>query len=564
MLFNSYEFIFLFLPATVLGFHLIARFSGQAPAQWWLILASIAFYAYASVVGLAVILPAVLFNYGVARALVQLDSSRQRVRGLVFAGGVVADVALLGYLKYWNFFLETSNSVLATHFELRQFILPLGISFLTFQEIAFLADVHSGQIQRVGLRDCLLFTLFFPRTLAGPIVRYREIMPQFANPAERKLVHDVVVSLCLFSIGLFKKTILADGVSPFVPEAFDPPTEQYLSAPVTLLTAWIGILAYTFQLYFDFSGYSDMALGVARLFGIRLPMNFNSPLRASSIVEFWGRWHITLTRFLTDYIYTPLAMSLTRRRMEAGKPVLRGARSRLSAITSIVAVPTLITMCISGVWHGVGWQFLVWGALHGVYLTVNQTWRLLRRRFWLDEASYKRLMKPVGGVLTFLAVVIALVFFRANSVESAIAVLKAMTGMNGVEAKWAIGFGFDLRSYILSLSPALIWIMTLLLVVAFCPNSLELLRRFHPAFDFPKEGAAAFLAPGGVAQQATPEDTAKGTTKFRRARRLLGALDEIRNRGVELSPTVAMLLAVLSVLGAMAVSGSGSFLYFRF
>lgn len=563
MPFNSYAFIFGLLPLAVAGFWLLSTLSGRVAGLLWLLAASLAFYAYAGLVSLAIITPSILLDYSIALALLRSIPSRERLRSLVFSMGIVANVLLLGYFKYRNFFLDTVNTVLGTHLELTSLLLPLGLSFLTFQKIAFLADVRSGQIKVVRFLDFLVFTLFFPRTVAGPIVHYQEIVPQLEHTTRRKMMTDLAVGISLFSLGLFKKAIVADNLAPFVSPAFDPPVGSTQSVgPVALLTAWSGVLAYTFQLYFDFSGYSDMASGIARMLGVRLPMNFNSPLKSRSIVEFWGRWHITLTRFLTAYIYTPLMLSMTRARITKNRPVLRGKHTALSTIVVLVGAPTFVTMTVSGLWHGAGWQFVVWGLLHAIYLTVNQTWCLLRPRFWSDQSSYDRVMRPLGFALTFGAVVIALTFFRASSVTSAVTILAGMIGINGIlphDAQTLQSLGASLnwtliRALWQPIGPFL-WIIVLFLVVTLLPNSLELLRRFHPALDFEEQAEGYNEPPVRPGQRG-----AKGKFAAARFRTAWAKL----STGVSLDPLTATAAALLFVLGVSAMNGGGAFLYWKF
>ena len=484
MLFNSYPFIFLFLPVVVLGYFAFGRL-GRLPAVVWLVLASIGFYAFSRVDSLAIILPSIVLDYLIAWGLERLDESRARMRAGLLGVGLAANIAFLGYFKYRDFFLDTTNLIFGSHFAFGSLILPLGISFITFQKIAYLMDVYSGQVKAGGFLDFLLFTLFFPRVVAGPIVHYQEVMPQFDRSPIRWVPTDIAVAVCLFSMGLFKKVVIADRVADFANPVFAAPLT---GEPVTLLAGWIGALAYTFQIYFDFSGYSDMALGIARIFGVVLPMNFNSPLKATSIVEFWSRWHVTLTRFLTAYVYTPLVLNLTRRRMVRGKPVLRGRKTAVSAILALIGVPTLVTMTLSGFWHGVGFQFIVWGILHGVMLTINQAWRTLRPRFWRHQKSHDLIMTPVGFVLTFGAVVVTFVLFRASSLTAAVAILRGMAGLNGVTIPYAIGsrlgtFGQQLERLGVTfdwssgsqLILGLAWLAVLFVIVTAMPNSLELL-----------------------------------------------------------------------------------------
>lgn len=557
MPFNSYEFILVYLPFTFAGFGLLMRTAGSNVALWWIIFASIGFYAYGSPLGLVIIGSAILVNYVIALGLMRAESSGERFRKVIFVGGIVGNVLFLAYFKYWNFFLDTAGTLWSRHFDPVRMILPLGISFLTFQQIGFLIEMRAGLVRSINLRDYLLFASFFPRALAGPIVRYNDLIPQLPVATTRSITTDVVVGVCLFSIGLFKKTIVSDGIAVYVPAGFD----SVLSATeaVSLVTAWVSVLAYTFQLYFDFSGYSDMALGAARLFGVRLPMNFNSPLKASSIIEFWARWHISLTRFLTAYIYTPVVLRFTRTRIAEGRAVLCGDRSSVSAITTLIVFPTLLTMAISGIWHGVGWQFAVWGVLHGVYLAVNQCWRLFRPRFWPDQVGYERVMKPLGFVLTFTAVVIGMVFFRAASLPSAFSLLGGMIGMNGVVPKLYADLGYDLGGYLASLALPLSWIGALFVVVVCMPNSLEIMQRFEPALNFssrPTEEASS------VNQLSVFNVPAEGAPKRLHA----GPISDVLagREGITLSNATAALVALVFVVAMVALSGSSAFLYFRF
>jgi alginate O-acetyltransferase complex protein AlgI len=540
VLFNSYEFIFVFLPVTLTGFLLTINRAGRVAALSWLLIASVVFYGYASFSSLLIVIPSILLDYLIARAYLSIAPTRDRLRGRLIAFGITANVLLLGYFKYRNFFLDTANITLGTHFELSRMLLPIGLSFLTFQKIAFLADVHSGKIKAVSLLEYLLFACFFPRTLAGPIVHYQEIVPQFKTLGSQVHASNLAVGLCLFSIGLFKKTVIADGIAQFVPAVFEPNPDYFVrDIPHTLVTSWIGALCYTFQLYFDFSGYSDMALGTARMVGIQLPMNFNSPYKASSIIEYWGRWHITLTRFLTWYIYVPIGRRLARYRIARGKQVLRGRGSSFPAIASLIGIPTMITMLVSGLWHGAGWRFVIWGLLHGVYLTVNHVWRQ-RQRMSRHSSVYSRIESAIGQILTFGSVVIALVFFRANSVSTALSILAGMASLNGilpssVQLFQSVGgtLSWDLFWRIVP-PPALEWILVLSLAVIMLPNSLEMLRGFHPAGDFPP---AAQTSPAG---------------------------SNAPSRGLGPSVPTAIAVALLFVVGVFAITRGNDFLYGQF
>ena len=333
MLFNSQEFIFAFLPITVVVFYLLGGVS-RVWALRWLILTSFFFYAWWRPLNVLLIAPSILINFALARTLERLGRSEEQrhLSKAVLLLGIAFNVAFLGFFKYSDFIRGTINDVFGANLILTHVILPLGISFITFQKIAFLIDVHAGRAKSFTLQDYSLFVLFFPQLIAGPIVHYREMMPQFHSAPCRFDRENVSVGLTLFSFGLFKKVVLADHIAPLVTPIYE---QAAMGAHVSLLVAWMAALGFTLQLYFDFSGYSDMALGLARFFGIRLPPNFNSPLKASSIIDFWLRWHMTLTRFLTAYIFNPLVISLTRRRAERGLPGVVGQKTTIRTTVKI-------------------------------------------------------------------------------------------------------------------------------------------------------------------------------------------------------------------------------------
>jgi D-alanyl-lipoteichoic acid acyltransferase DltB (MBOAT superfamily) len=495
MLFNSYEFVFLFLPATLAGFFLLGRTS-RAWALGWLIVASLFFYAWWRPLNVLIIAPSILVNFALAHLLLRLrsDQARSRMARLVLAVGIVFNIAFLGYFKYVNFFSTVINDVAGTHFFLEQVILPLGISFITFQKIAFLIDIHARRIESFTLEDYCLFVLFFPQLIAGPIVHYREMMPQFHKASCRFDKENIAVGLTLFLMGLFKKVVLADGVAAHVSPIYDAVAT---GGDASLFPAWMAAIGFTLQMYFDFSGYTDMALGLARCFGVRLPPNFDSPLKASSIIDFWLRWHMTLTRFLTAYLYNPLVLWLTRRRLAAGKSVLGGRDARIGgAYFHLLAGPTVLTMFVSGLWHGAGYVFILWGLLHGLYLSINHAWRIVGPRLWADKASYNRFMRPVGLALTFPAVAISMILFRSPTVGAASELLQGMLGFNGITLPQQL---FErLGPFTAVLKPivsasvtsagsgaefvaTITWIVALLVIALAFPNSLQILSRHEPA-----------------------------------------------------------------------------------
>lgn len=551
MLFNSYSFIFLFLPLSVLGYTLVNRLGSRPASLGWLVACSMLFYGVWNPVNLAIILPSIALNYALACGIRQQlahAAPRTSAANALVALGVIANLCLLGYFKYKNFFLGTINDLAGTQYAFESLILPLGISFITFQKIAFLADVRSGAVRDVNLSDFLIFVFFFPQLIAGPIVHYREMMPQFAQIDSRLRAENVAVGLSIFAIGLFKKVVLADGVAAYVPATF---AAAMNGDNISFFYAWSAALAYTFQIYFDFSGYSDMAIGLARIFGIKLPMNFNSPLKASSIIDFWSRWHITLTRFLTAYVYTPMVMSLTRKRMDRGLPIIGRKRPTTGAFLILLAWPTVFTMFLSGFWHGAGYTFLAWGVLHGVYLTVNHAWRQWRPKW--DKAAYERIMKPAGFVITFVAVVAGMVLFRAATIDAAWRILRGMAGLEGFSipvailnrsgslGHWLQGIGLtgDLTSGV-AFSAALVWIIVLFLIVTTMPNSLEIMQRHQPAMYFEPKSRQASPPHAASGAAAGPAMALAWNTRW------------------------ACLIATLFVVGALGLSRPSEFLYWQF
>ena len=512
MLFNSYIFIFVFLPVTLVGFLVLGRASRNL-ALGWLIVASLAFYAWWRPINVPIIAVSLLVNYTLAGVLRRLaaDDSRIAARNAVLAIGILFNLAFLGYFKYTTFALSVMNDVAGTDFVLTQIILPLGISFITFQKIAFLVDVHSQRVESYTLRDYLLFVLFFPQLIAGPIVHYREMMPQFHSNPCRFDREALAVGLTLFCFGLFKKVVLADGIAMHVTPIYTLAAD---GGVVSLFPGWLAAIGYTLQLYFDFSGYSDMAAGLARCFGIRLPLNFYSPLQASSIIDFWSRWHATLTRFLTAYLYNPLLLRLTRRRIARKLPGLSGRGVSIGAFLQLLAFPTLLTMFVSGVWHGAGYGFVLWGLLHGLYIVINHAWRLVGPGLWSSKERYERIMRPVGFLLTFFAVVVAMVLFRAPTVHAAAGVFKGMFGFGGIELPRLIvdklGAAGLPRHLLSSVDMATkdfmipqLWMFALLIIALVLPNTLQIMARYEPVLGIRERPANTGLLPGKLAWNPT-------------------------------------------------------------
>ena len=561
----------MFLPIVGGGYWLLSVKGWVTPSIVWLLIASILFYLSASPISLGILLPSILVDYVLARIMLRVDPDRILLRGVILSVGVLGNALFLAYFKYRDFVLDTINMIFLSHFHVAQLILPLGISFLVFQKIAFLIDVHSGQIKSFGVLDYLLFMLFYPRAIAGPIVRYQEVAPQFRERHPERASTDLMVSISLLSIGLFKKSIVADSIGLLVPGAFDTTDMSSLGIiSPTFFDAWTGVLAFNLQLYFDFSGYSDMALGAARMVGIRLPANFNSPFKSRSVVEFWSRWHITLTRFLTSYIYTPLVVCLTRRRMRQGRDVLRRKQSSIGAIVTLVAFPTMVTMAVSGLWHGAAWTFVIWGLVHGFYLTVNQSFRVLGVRFWGDRRQYERLVDPIWLTLTLISVAFAQVFFRAPSVHAAIQTIRGLIGLNGIsviDARVLSAAGVSVPHMpIGALFPwvSFLWLTILCGVVLAMPNSLELLRDFDPSLDLqlkmPVEPALTSRA--FDARHRGLERSPWSSKKIWWA--VISFLRNIGMARIGFNALSATVVAFLGVLALMALSRSAGFVYGKF
>ncbi len=458
MLFNSYTFIYLFLPVAVIGFYLLGRVRGGALPIAWLVASSLFFYGWWNPAYLGLIALSITANYALG---LRLSSRRSSV---FLALGVVFNLGMLGYFKYANFFVSNANHLFGSSWHLDKIVLPLAISFFTFQQVAYLVDSHRGEVkERSFLRYCL-FVTFFPQLIAGPIVHHKEMLPQFGAKRVRFRPSNISVGLTLFLLGLFKKVVLADEVAQLGTPMFDAALG---GKALDFSEAWIGTFAYTLQLYFDFSGYSDMAIGLARLFGIVLPLNFNSPYRATNIIEFWRRWHVTLSRFLRDYVYFSLGGNK------------KGATRRY--------VNLMATMILGGLWHGAAWTFVAWGFLHGLYLVITHAWGALRRRLF-GEGESTWWGRAVARAVTMLGVMVGWVFFRAESFDSALSILGSMIGLNGVNppASLAPYFGLEPVKGLIYSRGELSQFCTLLiaaLLAFFSINTQQLLGRYRPVLE---------------------------------------------------------------------------------
>ncbi|ABV68047.1 putative acetyltransferase [Aliarcobacter butzleri RM4018] len=396
MLFNSYEFIFIFLPVIFVVYFYLNSKRLILGAKIWLVVGSLFFYSYWNVIYLPLILLSIFVNYGVGLSLVNHEKIRISSK-TILSFGIVFNLGLLGYFKYTDFFLDNFNGIFGTNIPLPHIILPLGISFFTFTQIAFLVDAYKQEAKEYSLINYMLFVTYFPHLLAGPILHHKEMMPQFASKYNWvKNYRNIALGLFIFSIGLFKKVVIADTFAVWANAGFDTATT------LNLIEAWATSLSYTFQLYFDFSGYTDMAIGISLMFNIKLPINFNSPYKALSIQDFWRRWHMTLSRFLRDYLYIPLG------------------GNRKGNIRTYVNLIT--TFLLGGLWHGAGWTFIIWGLLHGIALAIHRLWQSLGFR----------MNKILAWFITFNFINITWIFFRAKDFESAMKVFGCMFSFDNV------------------------------------------------------------------------------------------------------------------------------------
>jgi len=469
----------------------------------------------------------IICNYRLGLALTGHGSSQPSwlTKKKVMILGVSGNLVTLGYFKYANFFVDNANLLFAQNYHLEVIILPLAISFFTFQQITYLVDAYRGvTVERKFLPYCL-FVAFFPQLIAGPIVHHKEMLPQFSSPSIYKFEYDkIAIGFSIFIVGLFKKVVIADSVALYSTPMFD--AAQH-GVTISFFEAWGGALAYTFQLYFDFSGYSDMAVGLAYLFGIRLVLNFYSPYKSRSIIEFWRRWHISLSRFLRDYLYIPLG----------GNRHGKWLSSR----------NLIITMLLGGLWHGAGWTFIIWGGLHGLYLIVNRSWRTLRAASSGTSMWFNLWCKPLARILTFVAIVVGWVFFRASSFDAAVSILEAMIGKNGFilppsyldylnhffalgDSLRLIGWRFE-NNVPLFQGPAQVSLLALLLIIVwYFPNTHQIFGRASPMID---------------------SSSVVRSTGYRRVR-------------WQPRPTIALVFSLLFLAAIFKMDLTSEFLYFQF
>ncbi|TFB19279.1 MBOAT family protein [Filobacillus milosensis] len=451
MLFNSFEFIFVFLPVMFIGYYILNRFNFSI-AKVWLLCGSLFFYSWWNPIYLPLLLASIFVNFFIGIWLTKIQVGIQKKAFLTL--GILFNVSLLGFFKYYDFLVENLNYAFGANFNVLHLILPLAISFFTFQQIAYLVDSYRGVAKERNFLNYALFVSFFPQLIAGPIVHHSIVMPQYMDSNNRKIhAENIAKGLFIFSIGLFKKVAIADTFAIWATTGFGS------AETLTFFDGWVTSLSYTFQLYFDFSGYTDMAIGAALLFNIKLPTNFYSPYKAVSIQDFWRRWHITLTNFLTHYIYIPLG----------------GSRVHAARIYGNI----LIVFFISGLWHGAGWTFVVWGMLHGIASVIH--------RFW-SKAGF-RLPTLLAWFVTFQFINATWVLFRAPDFTTAMQVLSAMVGLNGVQipsimnARLGLGLS-DEWLYTFTLMDDLIklglFLIGAFIITVFLRNSNQLTEKLKP------------------------------------------------------------------------------------
>lgn len=457
MLFNSYVFIFAFLPVVFFAHAQLERMGKRRWAIVALVLASFVYYGWWKPEFLLLLIGSILANAGFGRIL--LPRANTRVGLYILSVGIACNLSVLAYFKYANFFVENVDEIFGTRFGPFDILLPIGVSFITFQKIAFLVDAYRGLVKKFSLVDFSLFVSFFPQLIAGPIVHHSEVIPQFsAVRSGPQRWSDASIGLTIFCVGLFKKVIIADTCAIYADTGYQLVHAAHVPS---LALAWTAILAYSFQIYYDFSGYSDMAVGLARLFGIKFPANFNSPYLSLGMIEFWRRWHITLSRFLRDYLYFPLG---------------GGRRGRFRRYLNL-----MIVMLLGGFWHGANWTFVLWGALHGAMLAANHMWR---ERAISRAAVFQTPIAKAGFVgLTFVAVSLAWIPFRSASLHDSWIMLSSAFPVPGTfdAAKETIKeiarirfFWQSDEGWFLALVCALTWL---------APNTYQIFARFEPVIN---------------------------------------------------------------------------------
>ncbi len=520
-----------FLPLSLLVYYLLGRFQMNAP-KFWLAALSFFFYGWWNPNFLLILVGSIIFNY-CCGYLIQIFQERTKTSAFILAVGILVNLGILFYFKYLLTLLGWFQEHGLYHgYAWGSAILPLGISFFTFTQIGFLIDTQGGNAHERGFLEYVLFVTFFPHLIAGPILHHREIMPQFAKKETYSIDwNNIAVGVSIFILGLAKKVLIADQLAPVANDIFKHTGDKLV------VEAWAGVLTYSLQLYFDFAGYSEMALGLARMFNVKFPANFDSPYKSKSIIDFWQRWHISLTRYVTLYLYNPVSLWIMRRRATKGLALLKAQETTLEGFLVMLALPTLYTMILVGVWHGAGFQFFIYGLLHGFYLCVNHAWRLYGPKISKVPVSFFRSWFDGAwkwGV-TYLAVLISQIFFKANTAADAWELIRCMIGGGTGES---VGGPPGVLESILDYlgSPVPYWnnsnsLVTLgvgFVFILILPNVLQLFEKEGPSLTSIRSAPAFF--------------------------------------SFQWRPNVlwGSFLAVLALVNLLMVTGNSEFLYFRF
>lgn len=440
MIFSSFEFICIFLPAVIILL-LALNSKDRTAISFVVIIFSLYFYAFSNIFWLLILVFSIIFNYFVGKLLIKRSSN------ILLFIAISINLLLLGYFKYTNFLIQNFSELLSIEYKSLDIILPIGISFFTFQQIAFLVDAKKQKIKKPSFINYTLFISFFPQLIAGPIILYGDIIEQLEKKISlRFFKKNFVVGLLIFNIGLFKKLCIADTLDIFSNPIF---TKAETNQTLTFLESWSGLISYSFQIYFDFSGYSDMAIGLAKIFGITLPVNFNSPYKSYSIIEFWKKWHITLSNFFKIYVYFPLGGNKT------------------GVIKQLVNI--IFVMFLAGFWHGASWNFIIWGGVHGVFIITNHIWRIITRDWYMNKK-----FKSINLLLTFLCVTMAWAFFRAETINGALNIISGCFSF--VNINLSLFFKQNQIDYYLPYIYQIKWFVLLFLIVWIFPNTNQIMN----------------------------------------------------------------------------------------
>lgn len=488
MPFNSFDFIFIFLPCVVISFYFLSKNNNQKLLILHLLVSSLLFYSWWNINMLWLLVSSIVVNFMIFNFLISTSNYKFFLRKSILIFGIIFNLSLIFFYKYFDFGVSITNSIFETNFLFVNLYLPLGISFFTFQQISTLIDAWGNKCKNHNIIEYGLFVAFFPQLIAGPIIRYDEFFPQIKN----KIVfttENISIGLTFFIIGLFKKIVIADNLAVFVNPVF---ISSDSGSDLLFIDTWGASLAFTFQLYFDISGYADMAIGLGRMFGIKIPLNFNSPFKAKSIIDYWQRWHLTLTRFLQGYLYNPIVVSITRKRMQKKKALYNLKFWSWGGYFHLLLFPTVLTMTIAGLWHGAGYTFVLFGFLHGIFLSLNHVFRYIMNKIVLNETMIYYVNK-LYVLLTLVLITILNVPFRASSIDSTILIWKSMFGFNGIVLPEEYLTSFELVKNTLTFigikadssvpimflgSTQLMWLLSALFICWFLPNTQQIMSNY--------------------------------------------------------------------------------------